>query len=217
MESDKQKLQITNSLKILTKLLKECESDYRIVGSLVIVAYKGKIFRRIGDVDIVLDSKSEKTVHDKLKKEGFVFVKKRWTSFVWWEASKKDHLGLTFFLVGDFTPNYFSYRFSRWGELRVNNDYLKPTPYSFDGISFIGIPISSAIAGIHQAFLNPKRTLDKHILAKEIKETEVKVFDNINVYLAGIKIPFLYDCFSFLYNVYGGLRVMFGKKYEMWD
>jgi len=212
-----QKEEITNSLKLVTRIFSQCNSQYRILGSIILVAYKQEIFREIHDIDILLDQKSEDCVLKKLKGEGFELKKRQWGSFSWIEAYKKNYLGLTFFLVGDFTADFFRYQFSKWGELRVNNDYIKPTSYKFNGIPFTGIPITSAIAGIYQAFLNPKRSIDKQLLAHEIATLKIKKYNNINIFIGGLKIPFMYDTFSFLYNLYGGFRVRFGKKYEVWD
>ena len=102
-------------------------------------------------------------------------------------------------------------------ELRIKSEYLRPTEYLFEDAKFTGIPISSAIAGIRQSFLNPKRKLDKKILKEEMKNTKVKTYNNISVYIFGIKLLYLYDLFSFFYNIFGGIRVILGKKYEVWD
>jgi hypothetical protein len=217
MNFEDQRQPIVNSLKVLTDVLKDCQSNYRILGSIIIVAYTQKIFRKIGDVDVLLDKDSEECVINRLRKKGFTFTKKHWANFYWWEASKKDHLGITIFLAGIFHEEYFSHRLTNYLELRIKNSYLTATQYKFNGVNFIGIPLTSAISGIKQAFLNPKRSLDKQVLEKEIKSLKVAPYGNINVYFKGTKLPFLYDIFSFLYNIYGGLRVGMGQKYEIWD
>ena len=133
------------------------------------------------------------------------------------EAKKNGCLGLTFLLIGEFKKDYFTWRFMKFFELRIRADYLQPTEYGLGNIKFIGIPISSAMAGIKQSFLNPKRKLDKRVLGNEVIKTKVKTYNNISVYIFCLKLPYLYDIFSFFYNIYGGFRVMFGKKYEIWD
>jgi len=217
MKEEDQKQEITRSLRLITKIFEECQSEYRILGSLILVAHKHIIFRRINDIDILLDRKSQQAIFKKVIECGFVLKKKSWGGFIWTEAYKENFLSLTFFLTGEFIPQYFSYPFMKWCELRIKADYLQPTRYTFNNISFIGIPLSSAISGIYQAFLNPKRSLDKRLLSEEIKTIKVKPYGNIYVCIAGIRIPYLYDVFSFFYNIYGGLRVTFGKKYEAWD
>ncbi|MBI2049438.1 hypothetical protein HYT32_00780 [Candidatus Roizmanbacteria bacterium] len=211
-----QKKGIANSLKILTDIFRLCKAEYRIIGSVLLVAYKNQVFRRIGDVDIILDAENKERVYKHLEAEGFRFTQKQWGGFHWVEGEKANHLELTFFLVGKFTKEYFTWRFFKIGELRINANYLKPTGYKFGGVTFIGIPITSVVAGIKQAFLNPKRSLDKKILREEIKSLKTSTYNSIHVYLGGIKIPYLYDVFSFLYNIYGGSRVLFGQRWEAW-
>src|SRR3989338_531421 len=213
MNPNTQRKEIGNSLKVIIEIFKSCNANYRIIGSTLIVAYTDKVFRHINDVDIILDSTSQSYVFKKLIESGFKFGNKKAAGFSWVEAKKDGHLGLTFFLVGEFKENYFTWHFSKSFELRIKNDYLKPTEYNFENIAFIGIPISSAIAGIRQSFLNPKRKLEKQVLREEIQKTKIKTYNNIHVYIFGIKIPYLYDSFSFFYNIYGGLRVIFGRKY----
>lgn len=215
MVQENQKEEIVNSLKTITTLLKKCNANYRILGSILIVAYSNKIFRHIVDVDILLDRKSKDYLFKELENEGFEIKKRNWLNFSWFEAHKPNHLGLTFLLIGDFEKDFFRYKVSKSLELRINSDYLKPTKYSFGGANFVGIPIQSAIAGIKQSFLNPKRKLDKEILGEETKK-KVRVYNNINVYFKGAKLPYLYDVFSFFHNVYGATRTKLGFKYENW-
>lgn len=216
MTQTDEKERLGKSLKITVKALEECNAEYRVLGSVLIAAHVNRVFRRIGDLDLLIAKKDKDCVFKKLEREGFRFVKKHWGFFSWIEAHKKDYLGLSILLIGDFHPSYFSYHFLKIFELRIKSEYLKPTKYQFCGVSFVGIPTSSVLAGIKQAFLNPKRKVDNATMAETRQKVKFKTYGNINVYVAGVKIPFLYDAFSFLYNIYGGIRVMFGKKYEVW-
>lgn len=216
MTLDTQKQQIGNSLKTIIEVFESCHANYRVLGSTLLVAYTNKIFRHINDVDVLLDINAKDCVFIKLKKNGFQLKKKTKTGFFWFEAKKDQCLGITFLLIGEFKKAYFSYRFMKFFELRILNDYLYPTEYNFAGFQFIGIPIASVIAGIKQSFLNPKRKLDKEVLRNEVRKTKTKTYNNISIHIVGIKLPYLYDLFSFLYNIYGGIRVLFGRKYEVW-
>ena len=194
MSHEDQKKEIINSLKKVTTLLRNCSADYRFLGSVLIVSYSGKLYRHIADVDVMLERKSKDCLFEALANNEFKIIKKNWLSFSWFEATKPNYLGLTFLLIGDFEENFFRYKISKNLELRINNDYLKSTIYHYGGVSFIGIPLSSAIAGIKQSFLNPKRKHDRILLQNKMKE-RVKIFDNINVYYKDIKLPYLYDFF----------------------
>lgn len=209
--------QIGNSLKIITAIFKTCNADYRILGSILLVAHTGKIFRHINDVDILLDVRAKNCVFKELENYGFKLEKKTKMGFSWFEAKKDKYLDLTFLLVGEFSKSYFSWRFMKFFELQIRADYLRPTEYNFETVKFTGVPFSSVVVGIRQASLNPKRKLDKEILGDEAIKSKVKTLNNISVYIAGIKLPLLYDLFSFTYNIYGGIRIMFGRKYEIWD
>ena len=216
MTQTDEKERLGRALKITIKALEECKAEYRVLGSILIAAHVNRVFRRIGDLDLLIAKKDKDCVFSRLEREGFHFEKKRWGFFSWIEAHKEEHLGLSVLLIGDFHPSYFSYRFLKIVELRIKSEYLKPTTYQFCGVSFIGVPVSSILAGIKQAFLNPKRKIDNSVMAESRNKVKFRIYDNINVYVAGVKIPFLYDAFSFLYNIYGGIRVMLGKKYEVW-
>ncbi len=218
MTPDTQRQQIANSLKTMTEVFESCHANYRVLGSVLLVAYTQRVFRHINDVDVLLDIKARDCVFVKLKKNGFQLERKTKTGFSWFEAKKDQCLGITFLLIGEFNKAYFSYRFLKFFELRILNDYLYPTEYDFAGSQFIGIPVSSAIAGIKQSFLNPKRKLDTQVLVgNEVRKTKVKTYNNISIHIAGLKLFYLYDLFSFLYNIYGGIRVLFGLKYEIWN
>lgn len=217
MHSESQERQIGKSLKEIIEIFDSCNADYRVLGSILLVAHTNKVFRHINDVDVLLDIRIRDCVFEKLKNYGFELERKTKSGFSWFEAKKSDYLGLTFLLIGEFEKNYFSWRFMKFFELRIKADYLRPTEYNFENEKFTGIPLASAIAGIRQSFLNPKRKLDKQILGEEMDKTKVKTYNNISVYIFGLKFPYLYDLFSFFYNIYGGIRVMLGRKYEIWD
>lgn len=216
MDFEYQRPLIRESLKVALRAFRECGSQYRIVGSVLIVALTNKIFRKIGDIDLLFDKNHFDCVVEQLKKLGFTIIHKQLFVFPWVEAKNKEGLTLTFLLVGHFTPDGFIYRIGRWAEIRVRLEYIAPTNYSFEGVEFIGLPVNSIASGIQQAFLNPKRQLDKRMLKPYLKTHEFP-YGQINIHLFGMRIPYLYDMYSFLYNLIGGARVLFGKKYEAWE
>ena len=82
------KRQICNSLKIITEIFGSCNADYRILGSVLLVAHTNRVFRRINNVDILLDIKAKECVFEKLKSYGFQFEKKAKAGFSWVEAKR---------------------------------------------------------------------------------------------------------------------------------
>ena len=65
MNSESQRQEISNSLKALTEVCKSCSAEYRIFGSVLIVAHIDNVFRRIGDVGVLLDSQNKDCVFEK--------------------------------------------------------------------------------------------------------------------------------------------------------
>lgn len=211
---------VRNGLLVLDKVFNKQAVNYRVLGSILVAALNGKSHRTLGDIDVLVDSHDiEKIIRD-LKSEGFEIVHKQKIGFHWIEGHKEDSLGFTFLLVGTFGEKYFSYKLADSIELRISNTYLLPTKYSLMGSTFTGIPLRSIYEGLKISYLNPKRRTDSLVIKKVIKnrlpegEALEKAF---TVYLKGFEVPFAYSLFSRLYNWYGGLRVIFGKKYEIWD
>lgn len=217
MTNTNQQSQIFNSLRLFTNITKSCKSEYRIVGSVLLTAHFNNVFRELHDIDILIDESSYRCVIHKLQEHNFKIKKETWGGFSWIEATKVGFLPIEFFLVGKFHKKYFEYTINNFLQLRIETNYLKPVTYEFQRIRFTGVPLPSCLVGIHESSLNPKRNIDKQLLMKELGNKKVKRYDNINVYFAGIKLPYLYDFFCFLHNIYGGMRVLFGKKWETWE
>lgn len=211
---------IIQGLDALDKVFNQQQLDYRVVGSLLIAALNGAPHRRIGDIDIVIDEKDLKAALNGLINENYQLSERKIFGFKVVEAKNPEKLGFTFLITGKSTNDYFSYKPFRWLELRISNQYLQPTPYLLFGIKFIGIPPASVLEGIRVSNLNPKRNFDKKVLTEKLTQNTLKgetLEKAFRVFLFGTKIPFLYLIFSYIYNLFGGLRVTLGKKYEIWD
>ncbi|MBI4009153.1 hypothetical protein HY357_02885 [Candidatus Roizmanbacteria bacterium] len=203
-KSEQVKRELLNSLKAITEILQSCQAKYRILGSVNAVAYTKRVFRRIEDIDVVLDLKDKECVFNGLKNRGFQVIKKKLGIFYWYESEKKDHLKITFFLIGEFTKDHFLYKYGLF-RLFIQSDYIKPVQYNLNGIEFTGVPIASVVDGIRQTSFNPKRTIDRDILAKEMELFNKKMKNKLYIRLGGIKLPLFYRFFSYLCNVYGGI------------
>lgn len=212
--------EIENGLAILTKVFNKEGITYRVLGSILVAAINGKPHRTLGDIDVLLDESSWQQISADLKKEGYQLVDKNKVGFNWYEAHKPHSLGFTFLLIGKFRNDYFEYELNRSLKLRISSSYLFPTKYSLFSHSFTGIPRRSVYEGLKISSLNPKRKLDREVVTKNFAgeiPTGTKLEKAFNIYLFGIEIPYAYSFFSSLYNLYGGMRVIFGKKYEVWD
>jgi len=194
--------------------------EYRVVGSALVAALYGKPHRKLGDIDMLVDAAKNRQIIAGLIEKGYTIENKSAWGFRWQEAYHRSRLGFTFLLVGTFGSQYFSCVLRGHIELRISNAYIKPMRYSLLGIEFIGIPRESVYQGIKASFLNPKRTLDRKImkaLCADVFSEGEKLDASFQLYLCGIRVPYAYTIFSHLYNLYGGIRVRFGKKYEAWE
>ncbi len=211
--------QLANSLKILDKVFNKNKINYRVIGSVLIAALNSKPHRMIGDIDIITDKFGSQKVIRILKNYGYKINKRKKLGLSWIELIHKKLLGYTFLMVGDFNKDYFSLKVFPSLELRVLKDYIKPTKYSLMGTNFIGIPLRSIYEGLKISNLNPKRMLDKKIFLN-ITDNKTPQGMSLNkafeILFFGIKIPYFYSIFSFLYNLFGAVRVRLGKKYEIW-
>lgn len=211
---------VKNGLNVLNKVFDQKNVQYRVLGSVLIASLNGKPHRTLGDIDVLVDKTDFDKIVSDLRSEGYNFETKHKYGFGWTEARSNGSLGFTFLLVGKFFDKYFSYNLTKNIELRISGKYLEPTKYSLFGTTFVGIPLRSIYEGLKISSLNPKRTLDRKVVIEYLKgqvppgETLDQSF---RVYLSGVEIPHAYTFFSQLYNFYGALRVLFGKKYEIWD
>ena len=211
---------IKNSLLVLDQVFNQQRVSYRVLGSVLIGALNGKPHRHLGDIDILLDQRYKQAVFMQLTAAGYQLIEKEKLGFHWTEAHKSNSLGFTFLLIGKFTPHYFSYQIARFLELRISLDYLKPTQYHLSGIKFTGIPHHSVYEGLKISNFNPKRKADRRIIQNILgsrPSSGISLNQAFKVYLGNLQLPYTYPTFSYLYNLYGGLRVVLGKKYEIWD
>lgn len=215
---DQQSEALKKALIVLDKVFNN-NFPYRVIGSTVIAAINKKPHRTINDIDIVIDKNNFDKVLELIKKEGYIIEQRHILGLKFTEAKDSQRVGFTFLLVGNFTDKYFSCNIYPQVELRVSNDYIIPTTYNLYGINITGIPLNSIRESLKISNLNPKRTLDKQILQKAIGSKQLQgesLGQAFKVFIFGIEIPHLYTIFSYLYNLYGGLRVLLGKKYEVW-
>ena len=211
---------VQNGLNVLNKVFNKNNVEYRVLGSVLVASLNGKPHRTLGDIDVLVDETDYEKVISRLRAEDYTTETKHKFGFNWTEAHHDGNLGFTFLLIGKFSKDYFSCKLTRNIELRISTKYLESTKYSLLGTSFIGIPLRSIYEGLKISSLNTKRNLDRKVVNDYLKgnipsgETLDRSF---KVYLSGVEIPHAYTLFSQLYNIYGGIRVLFGRKYEVWD
>jgi len=221
MEISKDHLtRVTNGLKALDVIFNKQLINYRVIGSILVASLNGKPHRILGDIDVILDEVDYKKVKLGLNNNGYALTRKQKYGFSWLEANHPNSLGFTFLLVGKFLDNYFTYKLSKNIELKISAEYLRPTKYSLLGISFTGIPSHSIYEGLKISSLNPKRSQDREIVINSLGVNfprRATLDKSFKIYFRGLELPYTYTIFSQLYNIYGGIRVILGKKYEIWE
>ena len=211
---------VQEGLGVFDKVFNQSNVEYRVLGSVLVAALNEKPHRTLGDIDVLVDQSDYEKVILNLQAEDYSIETKHKFGFNWTEAHHDGNLGFTFLLIGRFSRDYFSCKLTTNIELRISTKYLEPTKYSLFGKSFKGIPLRSIYEGLKISSFNPKRTLDRKVVTEYFEKgiPSGETLDNsFKVYAFGIEIPHAYTLFSQLYNVYGGLRVVFGRKYEIWD
>lgn len=223
MNQDDHSQIVKESLEVLDDVLNKLGAQYRIVGSLLVAALNGKPHRTVGDVDVVLEKSAFDVVLKSLEGHGFVLENKSWGCgfFRWVEMNHERLVGFTFLLVGKFKDDYFECALTKHITIKISDKFLQKTKYTLFGVSFSGVPAISICDGLRISNLNPKRKLDRavmrRILQKDVLPHGESIDKSFKVYLYGIRLPFAYSLFSQLYNLYGGLRVICGRRYEVWD
>ena len=193
--------------------------NHRVLGSMLIAALNNEPHRKIGDVDVLLDARDKEKVFDILRKNGLTLTQESAYGYEWIEASHPECITFSFLLIGTFHETHFSYSVSKHSELTITSEYLAPHQYQLYGMTFTGIPPKSVYEGVKISSLNPKRKRDKQLLARIFSNDFPKglsVAQAFRIYIFRIRIPYLYVAFSYLYNLYGGIRVLFGKDYYPW-
>jgi len=179
---------VRSALIILDKIFNKQKINYRVLGSVLVAALNGQPHRKLNDIDMLLEIKQADQVFQSLRVEGYKIQPKHIFAFSWIEARHSQNLGFTFLLVGRFEEKYFTYKLSQYLQLKIDN-------------------------------LNPKRTSDRKVVEK-IFNSSIPVGQSLDqafkIYLFGKEIPHVYSLFSQFYNLFGGLRILVGKKYEIW-
>lgn len=211
--------QIKNSIRVLPELFDGFE-NYRVIGSILVAAINTKPHRELHDIDLLIDKKIYDQVVTRFEKFGFKKITKHASGFTWDEFKKLNHLPFGILLKGSFNNDFFEYKANKYVTLSVNNDYLKPTIYELYGEKIRGIPLRSVYEGIKIASLNTKRRVDKQIVAQKIGKKlpdGLSLNEAFHVHIGGVELPYLYSIFSQVYNVLGGIRLLFGKPYDTWN
>ncbi|OGM59227.1 hypothetical protein A2955_04525 [Candidatus Woesebacteria bacterium RIFCSPLOWO2_01_FULL_37_19] len=212
-----QEIDISYCLKLVVD--SSLSDKYRVFGSVLATALLGKPHRKIGDIDLILDSSKLDYFLNKLKKLGFVvylrIMKFMGIKFEWIEIEKKDKLGFTVF-PGDLTDQGFVITLSKNIKLIVPKEAIKSTKYIFDDVSFSGIPSEYAYLGALRSKRNPKRKYDLAIFEAKMRTESSKGLKDIEFWYKNTRVGWIYPFLTFMQNLLGFLALRLGKSYDFW-
>jgi len=209
--------QVDKTLKKTIGILERCNIEYRMLGSVVFAAMYGKVHRKIGDIDLLIDKKKQDVFFEELKKLGykraggmFAFGRK----YLALETLIHDNLLSVGYFFGSFEKNGDFRMGGKVISVFVESNSITSTPYELNGISFIGIPERAIAVGIMQSANNPKRKKEVSFL----KANSIEPFptDGMHVRILGLSVDWLYKGAMKLFNLLGALRTKFGLPYDPW-
>lgn len=208
---------VIQTLSQVLKILKAHNIRYRFLGSVVLAAINGGLHRKLGDLDIIIESQGRDILYPELKKLGykqagglFAFARKYLSLD---QITHPTLLDIGFFCGAWQTDGDFVIGNKNFG-LRVEAYAVKKTKYALCGQEFIGIPSKTAAAGIYSSKTNPKRKKELVIL----KEKGIEPYPNtyIHVHFFGFNADWIYYFSMQALNLIGNIRVKLGLAFDPW-
>ncbi len=211
------KEQTLKTLGKVVAILDEYNIEYRFLGSVVTAAINGKLHRKLGDLDLIVDVKDKDILYQKLKEAGyfraggmFSFARK------YMELETLEHsslLGVGFF-YGKWQPDGSFLLGNQKINVTIDGRALTKTEYRLYDISFFGLPQEAIATGIKTSESNPKRKYEL-LLLREKNITPLKN-NYIHISIFGIKADWIYHFVMSLFNFIGGIRVSLGLAFDPW-
>lgn len=168
--------QVTKTLKTIAEVLHKHNINYWFMGSILPTAIHGSLYRYINDFDILVDKSKVNIVIQELEIVGFRRKKRNIYRF-------SERLDLYVFLHDELLETSFfaldikdkeSILESGPFKITINNDVIKKSSYSFQGIKFSGIPPSASYSIALLSKNNPKRKIELEIYTKKKIEPQKK-------------------------------------------
>ena len=202
--------------KVIT-ILEEYKIEYRFLGSVVTAAINGKLHRKLGDLDLIVDVSGKDALYQELIKLGY-FRARGMFSFArkYMELETLDHsnlLGVGFF-YGKWRPDGSFLLGNQKTYVIIENRALTKTKYNLYGVNFFGLPEEAIATGIKTSENNPKRKKELILL----KEKNITPLENnyIHISIFGLKADWIYHFVMSYFNFIGGIRVTFGLAFDPW-
>jgi hypothetical protein len=209
--------QVLRTLSKVTAILDKYKVEYRFLGSVVTAAINGKLHRKLGDLDLIVDISGKDALYQELIKLGY-FRARGMFSFArkYMELETLEHsslLGVGFF-YGKWKPDGSFLLGNQKIYVTIENRVLTKTKYNLYGVNFFGLPEEVIATGIKTSENNPKRKKELMLL----KEKNITPLKNnyIHISFFGLKVDWIYHFVMSLFNFIGDIRVTFGLAFDPW-
>jgi hypothetical protein len=208
---------IEKTLREVLSVFEECSTQYRVLGSMLVVAYTGKVHRPIGDIDVFTEKSKLNCLLVAFEKRGFrIKVNKELGVNAVVSIFREDSLKINLAVLGEFTPEGFVQPVA-FTKTTYSNSFVEATSYVLGETEFIGIPLEVQYYTMRKSKDKPGRALDFAVLEHAVPHE----FRNINYpakfELFGVPIPGAFSFFSTFKNFWGSVRLLVGKSYEFFD
>lgn len=208
--------QVYETLKLILNILNSHNIKYWFEGSIIPASVNGALYRKINDLDILIDRSQAEVFTNELLKLGYTQKNKN----IYRVA---DQLGVRVFThptlleVGYFSLSLGEQEYEiKSGPIKVTvpKSLLTDTQYTFKDLSFNGISLEGMYTLALLSKNNPKRKHEFELYKKlNLKPLKWPIYD---FYLFGIKCNWLVDVLNLGLVIIGKLRVLFKKPYDPW-
>lgn len=209
--------QVMDTLIVLTKILNDNEIEYRLLGSIVTCALRNEVYRKINDLDLLVDKNKQEVLEKELLKIGFKKTVKNHL-----RVSEQLNLNIyqhptlleTSFYGLEFCENGSATLTMPAIKATVDKEAILPTKYTLQNIEFIGIPAGVVLKTIMYSKSNPKRQKEFEIMNKlKIQPHQGNIY---KVELFGMDISGFPRLVNYILEIIGVFRNRIGKSYDIW-
>jgi hypothetical protein len=208
--------EVKSTLKLVLSILEKHKVNYRVIGSVCTAAIIGHQHRKLGDIDLIIDSSKKREVLEELYEEGFyhrggmfAFARK----YLDLDSLEHDE----YLEVGMFWGTWENDDFiigSRSNGITIDKKALVKLNCVLHGENFIGIPKEVVARGLRMSSGNPKRK----VAIKFFDKNDIRPMANdyIHTNILGLNIDFVYYVAMQLLNIIGFVRVKLNKPFDPW-
>jgi len=205
------------TLEQVVMILNEHRIKNLFIGSVVIAAINGKLHRKLGDLDLIVDSKKADILYKELAKLGYSRAKGMFSfgrKYLSLETLDSPSLLGVGYFHGEFRDDGSFVMGNKRINVEIDPSAIIETRYKLLGQHFMGIPESAAATGVMTSSTNPKRKKELVLL----KERNITPLPNnyIHVNFFGMRIDWVYHLTMLILNVIGSIRVKMGLAFDPW-